>query len=164
MKTTHWICIGLTGLLLFGGACSQKPNPPITFTVTTSNYPVVQQTTPVDPNLGFFTMLGTQPIVPGEVEIRIIEDKGEINYQIRNGSDTVGPAAAWTSPNADWFLFAESITRFWSFDGKDTLILIEFIRLKPDRNQVETTQIDGCNLTLVPAALQSRLPTSFRVP
>lgn len=38
-------------------------------------------------------------------------------------------------------------------------ILLELIR-----HQVKSTQIDQSNLTLGPAALQSQLPTSFRVP
>jgi len=162
MKAIHWICIGLTGLLLAAG-CSREAET-TTFVVTTNHLSIPPQSQPVDPTLGFFTMIGTQPVVPGEVDIRIYEDQGKINYRIRNGPDTVGPADPWTEPDAKWFLFAESITRFWSFDGKASLVLTEFISLAADRHQVKTIEIGPSEFASIPPALQPKLPTGFMVP
>jgi len=163
MNKHLWKSPGLIGIILLGAACSREVAPDFTIT-TNDSLKISQSTQPVTPNLGFFMRLGTQSIIPGEVDVRIYKDQGKINYRIRNGPDTVGPADPWTEPDANWFLFAESITRFWAFDGKESLILTEFLELAPDRYQVKTTEIGPSELASIPPVLQPKLPTAFMVP
>lgn len=111
------------------------------------------------------TTLGIHTVVPGELSVRVYDDRGKINFRIcrtfsRGWSSELGPSNPAFENGAKWFIIPESPRKFWVFDGNEELFLRWFAA--NNSGGVASTKIDPEIVREAPKRVLALLPKSLK--
>jgi hypothetical protein len=108
----------------------------------------------------FINSAGQFELFGGDMKVTVTQaTNGAITYRIAHGSAVAGSPRSQFRAGQPWFIFPQTATNAWIFDGRSNITHIEF---KDGAARTTMSQREPSVWTSVPPTVRQRLPVELR--